>query len=256
MGMNFYDATIEGFTPQTLPPMPFGWYPLPGKPQDVYQKVDIPELSESLDEMNFVISVNDRATGATATQQGVQTERQITLGEVQLALGEAKERVKGMSKFYTPVWLQRGEMFLKLVEAAQGKIDPVMIHKEGRNTGNIFSREISPKDWMKKAGYLLEVWSQDEKDMKDTQNLEKISAVSTMFPGNPKMMEIKQRKSLEFAGLSPDQINEIMEFEKQKMDMLMSMQGQMGIQTPGVPQEGQGTIQPQQPPMQLPARAQ
>ncbi len=70
-----------------------GWYGVPGKPSEVLQKVDIPDLSESLDEMNFLIEMIEKATGATATQQGVQTKKQITLGEIQLALGEAKARI-------------------------------------------------------------------------------------------------------------------------------------------------------------------
>ena len=77
-GMHYFDSTIEGFMPSTFNPIPWGWYGVPGKPQDVLQKVDIPDLSESLDEMNFVIEMVEKASGATATQQGVQTQRQIT----------------------------------------------------------------------------------------------------------------------------------------------------------------------------------
>lgn len=247
-GMNFYDATIEGFQPQTLPPQAFGWYGLPGKPQDVFQKVDIPDLSESMDEMQFIIDMNDRATGATATQQGVENKRQVTLGEVQLALSEAKERVKGMSKFYTQVWKERGEMYLKLIEAAHDRIDTVTVSKKGKSTSTIYSRDISPKDWMTKAGYSCKVWSQDEKNEKDIQSLEKINAIAMIIPGNPKLEEIRQRKALEFAGLNPDEVNEVMQIEEQKRAMQMSMVGQ-GLEPPGVPQmaaqPGQPRPQPQ-----------
>ncbi len=98
-GMHYYDSSIEGFSPGSFQPIPWGWYGVPGKPSDVLQKVDIPDLSESLDEMQFVITMMEKATGATTTQQGDVTPRQITLGEVKLALGEAKERIRGMSKF-------------------------------------------------------------------------------------------------------------------------------------------------------------
>jgi len=41
MGMNYYDATANpDWVPQTFDPVPFGWYPLPGKPKEVFQKVD------------------------------------------------------------------------------------------------------------------------------------------------------------------------------------------------------------------------
>jgi len=149
-GMHYYDSTVEGFVPQTFNPVPWGWYGVPGKPSEVLQKIDIPDLSESLDEMTFIIQMIEKATGSTSTLQGVQTENKITLGEVELALGEAKQRIKGISKFYTQAWKDRGEMFLKLIEAGADKLEPVKIYKRGRNTRDIFAREISPPDWMTK----------------------------------------------------------------------------------------------------------
>ena len=237
-GMNYYDSTIEGFTPPAnQDPVPGGWYPLPGKPSEVYQKVDVPDLSDSLDEMTFVIQMSEKATGATATQQGVQTERKVTLGEVQLALGEAKERIKGMSKFYTQAWKDRGEMFNMLLEAAEDKLDSVKIYKKGKNTSDVYVREISPKDWKTASGYTVKVWSQDEKNEKDMAQIEKIQTVSTLIPGNPKLEEIKQRKLLEFAGLNPNEINDILDLEKKKMEMINSMSNQMPINTTqGIPQ--------------------
>ena len=116
-GMHYYDSTktADGFMPQSFVPQSWGWYGVPGKPSEVLQKVDIPDLSESLDEMAFVVTMIEKATGATATQQGVETKNQVTLGEVKLALGEAKERIKGMSKFYTKAWERRGLLFSKLI---------------------------------------------------------------------------------------------------------------------------------------------
>lgn len=252
-GMHYYDSSIENFTPNTFNPVPWGWYPIPGKPADVLQKVDIPELSESLDEMKFVIEIAEKATGAVATQQGAPVQRQITLGEVQLALGEAKERIKGMSKFYTPVWQQRGRMFLKLIEAASDRLDAVKIYKKGRNTSEIYSREIEPKDWMTKAGYRVKVWSQDEKRAQDTDSLTKMNAMKIAMPDNPKVDEIFKRKLTEFADLTSEEINEIMEFEQRKRDALLAQPPEAQIMQPGQPmQPGQQLPVPQgqtQPPM-------
>ena len=125
-GMHYYNSSIEGFSPQTFNPIPWGWYPIPigqgGRIDDVIKKVEIPELSESLDEMQYIVGMIEKATGATATQQGVQSEKQVTLGEVQLALGEAKERIKGMSKFYTRAWKDRAQIF-KLIEPPSKLLD-------------------------------------------------------------------------------------------------------------------------------------
>lgn len=248
-GMHYYDSNAEGFEPQTFQPIPWGWYGVPGNPNEVIQKVDIPDLSESLDEMQFLINMAEKATGATATQQGMQTERQITLGEVQLALGEAKERIKGMSKFYTPAWEQRGEMFIKMVEAASDKLDAVKVYKQGRNTRSIYSREISATDWQTQSGYRCKVWSLDEKNQQQMESLQKLDAVKANMPDNPKLTEIYQRKLLEFAGLNPDEINEVIEFEEQKREAMISMLG-AGLPQPGGLVPGQSVASPPMTPPQ------
>jgi hypothetical protein len=238
-GMHYYDSSLkaDGFIPSTFNPVPWGWYPVPGKPQDVLQKVDIPDLSESIDEMDYVVTMTEKATGATATQQGVQTANQRTLGEVQLAQGEAKARTQGMSKFYTKVWKERATKFLKLIEAAADRLDAVKIYKEGKNTNDIYEREISPKDWMTKAGYRVKVWSQDEKKANDTDTLDKINTAVIFMPDNIKLREVQQRKLLELADLKPEEITAIMDYEKEKMQMiaqqpmLQAQNGQGGMQT-------------------------
>ena len=248
--MNVYDSNLEDFNPQTYVPTPWGWYGVPGKPSEVYQQMQVNDLSESLDEMEFLIKMVEKATGAVATQQGAPVEKDITLGEVRLAWGEAQERIEGMSKFYTPAWKQRGTMFLKLIEAASDRLDVVKIYKKGRNTNEIFSREIGPKDWMTKAGYRVKVWNQDEKKAKDTETLQKLNALKAFMPFNPKVDEILKEKLTEFAGLTPEQTNEILEYERQQADM-MTQPGMLG-QTPGQP--GQQPLPVPQGQTQLPAQ--
>lgn len=233
-GMNYYDSTIEGFQPPNIEPEAWGWVGVPGKPQEVFQKVDIPDLSESLDEMEFLIGMNDRATGATATQQGVPTQRQITLGEVRLALTEAKERSQGMSKFYTIVWKKRAEKFLKFIEAAPEKLDAVKVYKKGRNSDDVYEREIEPKDYMTKSGYGIKIWTKKEKDEQDTIRLEKLSGVKAMFPFNKKLESIVQREALEFVDLKPDEINEVMQEEEERKRQLDLLQQQGGGMQPGM----------------------
>ena len=188
--------------------------------------------------MAYVVEMTEKATGATATQQGIETKAQTTLGEVQLAQGEAKARTAGMSKFYTNAWKQRATKFLKLVEAASDKLDAVKIYKEGKNTSDVYEREISPKDWMTKAGYRVKVWDQDEKKANDTDSLNKGIATLQLMLGNPKLLEVIQRKALEFADLKPEEISEIMQFEEQKMIMMGN--GMMGAPPqPGMQPNGQ-----------------
>jgi len=235
-GMHYYDSTKDGFMPQSFVPQAWGWYGVPGNPDELIKKVDIPDLTESLDEIQYVTGFIEKATGATATQQGAQTERSITLGEVQLALGEAKERVKGMSKFYTQVWKERAYKFMKLIEAGQDKLDVVQIEKQGRNSNKMYKRDIAPKDYITSSGYSVKIWSQDEKDSQDSKKLEKLSVVYQNMPGNPKLKDIYQRKLLEFADLMPNEVNEVMETQKMvDQQMLMAAQNPM---MQGAPEAG------------------
>lgn len=254
MGMHYYDATIEGFAPQTYQPIGFGWYGVPGKPDDVVQKVDLPDLSDSMEDINFLMSVNEKATGATAGQEGVPTQRQITLGEFQATLTEAKERVKGMSKFYTPAWQERGLIFSKLVEAGADKLDAVKIFIKGKNSNDIYSREIGPGDWQSKEGYRCKVWSQEDKNQQDENALQKMNALKMTMPDNPKVDEIYKRKLTEYAGLTPDETNDVMKFEEQKRQAMLSMVGN-GLEMPGMPAVDQSGQPIQKPPMQMPAGA-
>src|SRR3990167_8667265 len=118
-GIQYFDSELKAvvFIPSTFNPVPWGWYPVPGKPQDVLQKVDIPDLSESLDEMAYVVNMVNNATGATASKQGAIQPGEQTKYEINAVLAEATERTQGMSKFYTKAWEQRAIKYLKLIEA-------------------------------------------------------------------------------------------------------------------------------------------
>lgn len=219
--MNVFDSTIEGYNPQTFTPQPFGWYPVPGKPQEVYQQLQVNDLGDTLPEMTFLIQMIEKAAGASATQQGAASERQITLGEVKLALSQSQERVKSLTKFYTRVWKQRAEMFLKLIEAAPDKLDSVKIYKQGRNTTKLYPRDIAPPDWMRKSGYVTRVWSQEEKNSQDEQALQKLNAALMSIPGNQKLLSVYQRRLLEYAEVKPDEVTAIMDEEENRKQMAL-----------------------------------
>ena len=141
-----------------------------------------------------------------------------------------------MSKFYTKAWQDRGTMFIKMIEAAHSKLDAVKVYKEGRNSSDIYEREIQSSDWMTPAGYRCKVWSQEEKNNQDSESLQKLNAAKINMPDNPKLDEIYKRKLVEFAKLTPDEINQIMEFEEQKRDAMASaisnqMEGQPMLST-------------------------
>ena len=132
----------------------------------------------------------------------------------------------------------------KLIEAAGSKLDAVTIYKKGRNSDNIYSREISPEDWRSEAGYRVKVWSQDERNAENTDSLQRANAAKTVMPDNPVVDTVYKRKVLEFSDFGPDEINDAMKFEEEKRNMMMQ-QPMMGA---GVePAQGSPPSQPPAP---------
>ena len=217
-GMNYYDSTLKGFVPPTFEPKPFGWYPLPGKPNEVFQKVDIPNLLESLDEMTFLIQLVEKAVGATANIKGVSEKKQITLGEVQIMLGKAMERMSEIAKFYKLSWKEFGEKWVKLVEAQNDNLQSVKLYKKSFK-GNYFEKEISPNDWKSEVGYRVKVTSSAEQEQETIQVIQKLNAIIAQMPNNSPLLEIYHKKLLDLGGLNADEMREVLDYEKQKQSM-------------------------------------
>lgn len=218
-GMNYFDSSLQGFFPDTFEPVPWGWYPVPGDPNTSIKRVDIPELSESLDEMQFIVSFMERATAVTATQQGVPTQKQITLGEIQLTLAEAKERVQSIAKFYNESWKEYGEKFIKLIEAAPDKLTSVKVYKRKSPNTRIFEKEIKPADWKTQKGYRVKVEITSEKNKRDMESLQKLNAVKAAMPNNQPLDKIYKKKMLGLVDMTEDETKEVMDFEYQNQGM-------------------------------------
>ena len=214
-GMNYYDSTgNENWSPQTFEPRPFGWYPFPGNPNDKIKRVDIPELSESLDEMGFIKSLVESATAATATEKGTSEPGQITLGEVQLMAAKATDRITSIAKFYRLAWKELGDKWAQLVLANADKLDAVKLYKKSYK-GNYFEQEIKPKDWQSEAGYEVRVTSSAEQEQDNLQTIQKFNAVIAQFPANVPLRKIYQKKLLDLVKVTPEEAKEVLDFEDQ-----------------------------------------
>lgn len=221
-GMTFYDSTEQDFVPQTFTPMPFGFYPVPGNPNEVMQPVDIPDLSESLDEIAFLINIAEKATAATAANTGSVESKSVTLGEIELALANAKERVQSLEKFYTEGWRDLGLKYVKMLEASSDMLDPITITKRGRLGRKVYNREVTPKNWKTKNGYTVEIKTQSDKQQEDIEQVQKLRVLKAEMPDNVPLVGIYNKKLMEFAGLSSDEISQVEEFEQQKATPILS----------------------------------
>jgi hypothetical protein len=217
-GMNFYNSNL-GFQPQTYTPVPFGWYPIPipegGRLADAYQHVEIPKLEDTLQDVQFIITMAEKATAATSQQQGQAQPQKLTLGEVQMLVANAQDRVKAMSPLYTDSWEEFGIKYSKILDAAPNLLDAMMVYKKGRQGKSIYARLVKPEDWQDNDGYITEVKDTTQDGDKDIQDMQKLNVPKTLMPNNPVLNEIIKQKSLEMCSFSATQIEEIMKIEKQ-----------------------------------------
>lgn len=224
-GMNFYDSGMENFVPQSFQPTPFGWYPIPvpdgKKLDDVFKKVEIPDLKDSIDEMEWIKGLVESATAANTTLQGDTEQSKVTLGEVELALSAAKERVTSIAKFYNLAMKDKGMLFAKLLNANADKLDSVKLYKKSHQ-GNFFSKEVTGKDWKSDSGYTCKVVSTSERQRQNIEEMQKLNAANAQFQGNPAFKKIYDKKVLEFIGASPEESKAVMDFEEQNMQMGMA----------------------------------
>lgn len=246
-GMNFYDSGIEGFVPQSYQPTPFGWYGIPvpeGKSmKDVFQPVQIPDMSDSLDEMEYVKRMVETAVAAGATIQGDVQQNKVTLGEVELALAASKERITSIAKFYMLAQKEKGDKWQKIMNANADKIDAITLYKKSHK-GNFFSKTVTGKDWQSETGYTCRVVSRAERDKQNIEGLQKLNAVKAQFPDNAAMNKIYGKKILEFADLNSDEIKEVMDAESQKMQLGMPPDALGGTPQPVMQDPMQLTPQP------------
>jgi hypothetical protein len=232
-GMHFFDSTAnENWSPQGWTPEPWGFYPLPGRPEDILKQVEIPELDNAMEEMDYIKQLVQGATAATAVKQGQSDKGEQTLGEVQLTTAAANERITSISKFYMLAQREFGWKWAQLMIANADKLDEIKVYKKSFK-GNYFKKVIKSKDWKTNEGYTCRVVSSAEREQDDIKTLQKFQAVASQFQGNAAMGRIYQEKMLDFLGLTPDQQSEVMNAQKQQQQaQLMGSGGQPGQGAP------------------------
>ncbi len=235
--MHWYDATKQGYVPQTYEPGPGRMLPAPGKPQDTIMPLEISGLEDTLTQIDFLIKLVEKGTSATAIEKGVQEKKQTTLGEIQISVGKAMERMLSMRKFYARAWQELAMKWYRMMEAnPSGKMT---LYKISTN-GKVWPKDIYNKDWKSKAGYKAEFRSTSEQEEDNLKNIQKWTYIKNQFPTNQAVQKIVQRRMLEIVSLTPQELKEIEEAEK-KMEQVQAM-------TPATPgQPAQPQSQPQQP---------
>lgn len=237
--MHWYDATVQGYKPQTYEPGPGRMLPAPGDPNKTIKPVSINGLDETMTAIDFVTKIVERGSGAVAIEKGTGESGQQTLGEIEILVGKAMERSVALQKFYRGSWYELAKKWDKMMHANSFK--PRKLYKMGRS-GKLYEKKVTPKDWRSDAGYEPIVSSSSEQEANSIKNIQKFSFVIAQSPNNTALRKIAQKRQLELLDLSPDELKEIQDFEEmmaQQMQQQQLMQQQQAQQQPQAPQQPQ-----------------
>lgn len=218
-GMKYYDSTDPKFVPQTFAPQPWGHYPVPGDPNKLIKDVTTGNLQGSLEEINFLIQIAEKATASTSANSGSVESRQVTLGEVEFALANAQKRIQVQQLFYTEDWKDLGLKYSKFVEASGDKLDPITIYKKGRLGRKIYKKTLTNKDLEDSEGWMVEVKTIMEEQNEQVDAIEKLNMLKMEMPNNVPLVQIFRKKLMDLNKLSPEDQALIEEFEKQQAMM-------------------------------------
>jgi hypothetical protein len=231
-GMYFFDTKNGTYQPRAMDPKPFGFYGVPGNPNDVMKQVEIPALNDTMAQIEFLKNMIQSSVAQTPAERGEQTKSRTTLGEVELNLEQSGQRNTVSSKHYRRCWEEAGEIFYELM--VNNNMGSLTIYKEAPN-GDIQSKDIYPSDFVFPEGYRVDVVMKADSDARDQFLLQKAQYVLATFQNNPVATKIAKRKQLELVGWTTDEIEQAMQAEEQGM---MPQTGEV------TPPEGQASGKP------------
>jgi len=241
--MHWYDATVDGYTPQTYEPGPGRMLPAPGKPSDTIMPVEINGLDETLTAIDYITSIVERGSGAVAIDKGVAEQGTQTLGEIQILVGKSMERSVAMQKFYRGSWYELACKWEKLIQAnSSGK---TTLYKTGAS-GKLYEKVVYKADWKSEAGYEPVVSSTSEQEANDLKSVQKFMAVNAQYPNNRELKKITQQRQLELLDFTPDELKRVQDAQEEADQAEMQAMAQQQTAQQGAQPTAQPTAQPQQ----------
>lgn len=230
-GMNFYDSTAgDGWEPVAMEPRPGGWYPLPGKPSEVYQRVDIEDLgAQNQSAIAFLTNIAEKETASSDIEKGIIDNAKQTLGEVQIAVAKSREKTSSMTPYFNNNWERIANKWYQITIANMGDRKETLYKKAPND--KLVPKEISVKDIESPKGYKIIVQNNNQRLVDIENGLNKLFAIKNQFPNNLPLNKAIQKRALKIVELSPEEEQEILEFEDQQTKLAAAQ----NIATPGAP---------------------
>lgn len=220
-GMNYYDATIEGFTPTTFQPRPWGWYPLAGKPSEVYQNVEIPQLDGTLEDIQFIVSLAEKASATGAIDKGAVEDVKRTLGEIEIAVGSAMRRTNDMAVYYEHARKRLVSKWYKMMEANTPEGKKISLYKKTLD-GKISENQVTRDQWVSEKGYDVSVTGKNQRLLEVTDEIQRLKVVQAEFPQNKALRKAIQKRMIGMVNLTPQEVAAIEEEEVASMEAMVS----------------------------------
>ena len=232
------------YTPQTYTPGPGVMLPAP--PGDdinkVIKPVEVSGLDDTLEAISIITQIVERGTGATAIEKGQGEQGQQTLGEIQILVGKANERTTAMAKFYRLAWYELAWKWDRLMHENATKF--IKLYKISR-TGKTYPKTVFRGDWKSEMGYEPLVRSTSEQESENTKGIQKFIFILSQFPNNMALRKIAQKRMLEIVDLTPGELREVEEGEKQAAMIMQQETPQAQPQMPNEENQLATTVQKQ-----------
>lgn len=222
----------QNYSPQTYTPGPGVMLPAP--PGDdinkVIKPVEVSGLDDTLAAIAAVTQIVERGTGAIAIDKGQAEPGTQTLGEVEILVGKAMERTTAMAKFYRMAWYEFAWKWNELMHANAPKL--LKLYKVSRS-GKVYPKNVYRSDWVSNDGYEPTVRSSSEQESEGVKSVQKWIFIMQQFPNNVALKTIGQKRMLETMDLSPEELKEVEEAEKQAQ---LQPQEPQPVGSPGINQ--------------------
>lgn len=210
-------SASDSYSPQTFTPGPGMQLPAPplsntGKISDVIQPVEVSGLDDTLEAISALTQIVERGSGVTALQKGETETGAQTLGEVQILLGQATERVTAMAKFYRIAWQQYADKWYELMEVNAPKI--MKLYKQGKS-GKTYEKRVIAGDWKSEFGYRAIVTSSSEQEQNNVKTMQKWLFVTSKHPNNTALQKLAMKRELELLDVTPEELKQVEEAEDQ-----------------------------------------
>lgn len=243
--MHWYDATVQGYTPQTYEPGAGRMLPAPGDPTKTIMPVQIDGLDETMNAIEFLTKIIERAAATGSIDKGTADKKKQTLGEIKTLMAKSSERTIAMMKFYRRAWKEFAMKWYQLQDAnASGRR---MLYKTS-SKGMIWPKAIYPSDWKSKFGYKAIVRSTSEQEAENEKGIQKFMFLQQQHPNNKALAKIALKRELEMVDLTPEEMREVEAEEKRLQEAAAAQPAQTsptGVpqaqsQPPQAPQNGPG----------------